>query len=273
MADLHERAASELMAIVEQYSAGEAEVVRSYFEQSHTNEEHLDTLLRQMGREIQTSNWLHHGVTMLAELEKTVDRHDFASFLEHIAEETEHYVILADLAEWLAGRKLAHDEALRYVIYARWNPSAPPELLRHNLLPEATRMVEVNKALVDELGYDCGTPVMRLSEGGGGGAYVECMRLCGDPYRDRLGAAMRRILQDEIHHGPERIDGFARDWVQSDEDVETATSWLRRIMQQHLRVRNEIWCNPLSEERLAAIDRGDYQPMPPVSDRELQTSH
>src|SRR5439155_24883889 len=213
MPEVHERAAAALKAIVAQYSAGEAEVVRTYFEQPQTDEEHLDVLLRQMGREIQTANWLHNALRLLEELDASVDRHDFAAFLEHIAEETEHYVILADLAEWLAGRKLPAEEPHRYVVYARWNPDAPADLLRHDLLPEATRMVEVNKALVDELGYERGTPVMRLSEGGGGGAYAECMRLSGDPFRDRLGAAMRRILQDEIHHGPERIDSFAQEWV------------------------------------------------------------
>ena len=260
MSDVHERAAAELHGIVAQYSAGEAEVVTAYFQQVHSDAEHLDVLLRQMGRELQTSNWLHNAVKMLDDLDVSVDRHEFAGFLEHIAEETEHYVILADLAEWFAGRKLGPEDLHRYVVYARWNPNAPAHLLRHDLLPEATRMVEVNKALVDELGYERGTPVMRLSEGGGGGAYAECMRLAGDPFKDRLGAAMRRILQDEIHHGPERIEGFAREWVQVEDDREIATKWLRRIMQQHLRVRNEIWRNPLPEERLAAIDRGEIAP-------------
>jgi hypothetical protein len=32
-------------------------------------------------------------------------------------------------------------------------------------------------------------------------------------------------------------------------------------MWQHLRLRNEIWGNPLSEDRMAAIRRGDITPM------------
>src|SRR4051794_686727 len=107
MDDIHEQAAAELHAIVAQYSAGEAEVVTAYFQQPHSDEEHLDVLLRQMGRELQTANWLHNAVHMLEELDTTVDRHEFQGFLEHIAEETEHYCILADLAEWFAGRKLS----------------------------------------------------------------------------------------------------------------------------------------------------------------------
>lgn len=260
MADLHERAAVELHAIVAQYAAGEAEVVTEYFQQSHTEEVHRDVLLRQMGREIQAANRLRNAVKMLDHLEESVDRHDFSAYLKHVTEETEHYVILADLVEAVSGRKLKKDEARKYEIYARWIPDAPPELLRHDLLPEATRMVDVNKALVDELGFDRGNQLMRLSEGGGGGAFVECMRLGGSPFKDQLGIAMRRILQDEIHHGPERIDDFAHHWVRDEHDLEVATSWLRRIMQQHLRVRNEIWRNPISQERLAAIDRGEIAP-------------
>jgi hypothetical protein len=127
-------------------------------------------------------------------------------------------------------------------------------------------MHEIAHDLVAELGYERGTEVVRLSEGGGGGAFVECARLGGDPFRDRLAAAMRRILKDEIRHGPERIDLFAESWVRSDADLATATRWLRPYMSQHLRVRNEIWCYPLSADRLAAIDSGDVAPFDPNID-------
>src|SRR6266508_2636995 len=103
---LNGRAARELNAILGQFAAGEAEVVRAYFERPHTSDDHLDVLLRQMGREIQAANRLRPAAEMFQRLEVTVDRHEFADYLEHIAEEAEHYAILADLAEWVAGRKL-----------------------------------------------------------------------------------------------------------------------------------------------------------------------
>jgi hypothetical protein len=252
--DLEKRAARELRAIVEHYAACEAEVVRAYFAQSHSMDENVDVLLRQMGREIQTANWLNRAQRMLEDLEITADRHDFAELLDQIADETNHYVLLADLAEWAAGRKLERDQLRRYEVYARYDPMGRPEKRSNSLLPEATRMVEVGRALIEELGFERGNEVARLSEGGGGGAFVECTRLEGDEFRDRLAQAMRRIVEDEMHHGPERIDGFARNWVRSEEDLATATRWLRDFMFQHLRVRNEIWRYPLSAERLAAID-------------------
>jgi hypothetical protein len=255
------RAAGELRGIVSQYAAGEAEVVRAYFERPHSNDEHLDVLLRQMGREFQTAYWLHRAVRMLEEVDGAVDRHDFAEFLEQIAEETQHYVLLADLAEWLAGRRLAPHELHRYEVYARVLPDLPADRYSHPRLPEANRMLEVSQALVDALGQNRGTEVARMSEGGGGGAFIECARLTGDPFRERLAEAMARILQDEMHHGPERVDGFAQQWVESEDDLASASRWLRVFMAQHLRVRNEIWGNPLSEDRLAAIDRGEIAPL------------
>ena len=63
-----------------------------------------------------------------------------------------------------------------------------------------------------------------------------------------------------------RVHGFARDWIKSDEGIATAMRWLRAYMEQHLRVRNEIWNYPLSPDRLAAIDRGDIAPFDPKVD-------
>jgi hypothetical protein len=258
--ELEQRATTELRSIVDQYAAGEAEVVRAYFAAEHGTEEHVDVLLRQMGRELQTASWIHGAIRMLDDLEVRVDRHDFAEFLEQIAEETQHYVILADLADWAAGRKLSRDELRQYEIYARWEPDAPPDKRANAKLPEANCMLEIARELVQDLGQERGTQLVRVSEGGGGGSFFECACLSGDPFRDRLASAMRRILKDEIHHGPERVAIYAREWVRSDADLAESTRWLRRFMAQHLRVRNEIWRYPLSPDRLLAIDRGDVAP-------------
>ena len=260
---LSERAAREVHAILAQFTSGEAEVVRTYFAAPRTRQENLDVLLRQMGREIQAASRLPMAADMFVRLERSVERHAFAEYLEHIAEETEHYVILADLAEWVAGRPLAADEARGYEVHARFEPGSPAALDTNPLLPEATRMMEVSRALVDALGFERGNPVARLTEGGGAGAYIECTRLTGDEFRERLAAAMKRILRDEIHHGPERVQGFAETWVRDEADVETAKHWLIAFMAQHLRVRNEIWNNPVSPDRLAAIDRGEIAPFDP----------
>ena len=101
---LSARAAGELNTILTQFTSGEAEVVRAYFAEPRSTAENLDVLLRQMGREIQAASRLPMAADMFARLEDSVERHAFAEYLEHVAQETQHYVILADLAEWVAGR-------------------------------------------------------------------------------------------------------------------------------------------------------------------------
>lgn len=261
MDELVERARTGLREIVDRYAAGEAEVVREYFARSHSREEHIEVLLKQMGREIQARKSIPRVAELARQLGRGVDRHDYQTFLETEAEETKHYVLLADIAEWLHGGPLPPDRLLGYEVVARYNPDLPEHEMYHPLLPEANRNLDVGRDLIAALGYERGYELMHLAEGGGGGAFVEGTRLAGDEFRSRLAAAMRTIVKDELHHGPERIDGYAQQWVRTDVELGQDARWLQAFMAAHLRVRNEIWGHPLSEERLAAIDRGEVAPL------------
>jgi hypothetical protein len=257
---LAERAERELNDVLARFAAGEAEVVRTFFTREHTPAELVDMLRRQMGREVFCVGWLPRVARMGAELERSVERHAFAELLEQIAEEIEHYTVLADLAEWVLGRKLTFEEAREYEVYAHFDPELPLERHYNPRLPEANGMIDVlyrlrtaeRSAFTDE--------VMHLTEGGGGGSFTEASRLSGDEFRDRFAKVMGRIVEDEVEHGPLRVRGFARTWVRDEADLELAKRLLREFMAQHLRVRNEIYGNPLSPERLAAIDRGEIEP-------------
>ena len=262
MDSLAARAETRLLDVIARFTAGEAEVVTTFFAQEHPTEEYLEALLRQMGRELQTRQRLPRAMAMNEGLERTVDRHDLVEMLEHIADETKHYTLLADLAEWLIGRKLTPEEAMKYEISAMADPQAPPESRRHPLLPEATGMMQLQHQMRAEHGHDFATAVLRLSEGGGGGAFEVASSLSGTAFRERLAVAMREITADEMDHGPGRVRAFARERVPDEATLERAEAILTAYMYQHLRLRNEIWGNPLSEERLAAIRRGDIEPWP-----------
>lgn len=261
MESLTERAEARLLDVIARFTAGEAEVVREFFAREHTTEEYLDALLRQMGRELQTRQRLGRAMRMNDELERTVDRHALVDILSHIADETKHYALLADVAESLIGRKLTPDEAMKYEVNAA-DPADPRESLRHPLLPEATKMLELTFDARAEHGQEFATAVLRLSEGGGGGAFVVASELSGSDFRRELAAAMRTIVRDELEHGPGRVHGFVQEHADDEAALDLAASLLTEYMYQHLRLRNEIWGNPLSEERLAAIRRGEITPMP-----------
>jgi hypothetical protein len=106
------------------------------------------------------------------------------------------------------------------------------------------------------------TEVRRLTEGGGGAAFLEGGRLSGDEFRERYASAMRAIAAEELDHGPNRVPGFVAKYIKSETDLERAKDQLRALMAQHLRVRNEMFAYPLAAERLAAIDHGEIEPWP-----------
>jgi hypothetical protein len=260
METLAERAQRELNQILAQYTAGEAEVVRECFARSHTREEYLDILRRHMGRELFAVNGLAHLASLVPDLERGVDRHRFADLLSGIAEEFGHYTLVADVAEWLAGRPLTAEEAREYEVFASPHPAVPREQQYNPRLPAANAMLDLLWRYRDEDPSEFSNEVRRLTEGGGGAAFLEGGRLSGDAFRERYAAAMRAIAAEELDHGPRRVPGFVAKYIKGEAELARATRQLRELMAQHLRVRNEMYGYPLSEERLAAIDRGEIEP-------------
>jgi hypothetical protein len=257
---LAERAERQLNGILAQYTAGEAEVVREYFAREHTREEYLDILRRHMGRELFAVNGLAHLASLERDLERGVDRHQFLDRLSGIAEEFGHYTLVADLAEWLAGRPLTAREAREYEVFAAPYPAIPREQHFNPRLPEANAMLDLLFHYREAAASEFSAQVHRLTEGGGGAAFLEGSRLSGDEFRERYAAVMRAIAAEELDHGPRRVPGFVVKYIQSEDDLARAAGQLREEMAQHLRVRNEMFADPLSDERLAAIGRGEIEP-------------
>ncbi len=257
-----ERARAVLRSIVDRYTAGEAEVVRVFFSSPRTKEEYLEMVLRQIGREVQIAHWLPKAGPMGERLEQGVGRWELYESLEHMADEIKHYALLADLAEWLAGRKLSAEELRRYEVNAFWDPEVDERYLHNPLLPEAARMVDVTRELLSDYEPAFWKGIVQISEGGGGGAFIEASRVHGDEFRRRFAQAMGQIIADELRHGAEHIDEFVEKHIHTEADPERADRALTAVMAQHLRVRNEIYGFPLSEERLAAIGRGEIGPPP-----------
>jgi hypothetical protein len=261
---LKTRARARLQAIIDRYGAGEAEVVRTFFSRSHTNAEYLDLCLRQMGREAIAAHWLHRLGAMGDRLEYGVERWQLYGTLQQMADEIKHYALLADIAEWVAGRKLSGDELRRYEAHPFWEGGIPEKYLYPPLLPEAAKMVEVTRQLMAEYDPKFFRGVAELSEGGGGGPFIEASRANADEFQRRYAAAMKKIVADELRHGPEKLAPFVEEHIETEADLEKAERALTAIMAQHLRLRNEIYGLVLSEERLAAIGRGEVGPPPTI---------
>jgi hypothetical protein len=254
MSELAERANRELMEIVTRYGEAEAEVVRAFFAQPRTPDEYLDVVCRQAGREIHTAYQMTRALRMLDEIESSVGREELYEQMEHMTDEVRHYSLLAELAEEVAGRKLGRDTLLKYWVFAVFDPTIPRERLYNEHLPEANAALDFGKQLMDRYGWERGKSLTRLSEGGGGGAFLEATRHSADAFQRRFAEVMGRIYQDEVGHGPGMVREYADTRVTSESQLEEDKLWLSKFMSHHLRLRNEIYRYPLSEERLIEID-------------------
>lgn len=253
--DFEQRAETELNDVLARYTAGEGAVVRAFFSQPRKDAEYLETVLRQTGREVQIAHWLPALAGLGKELERTVDRWRLYHQVHEMADELKHHALLADLAEWLAGRKLGADELRKYEVNAFWDDSIDDYYLHNPHLPEAARMVDVTRELASTVPEPIWKGVVKISEGGGGQAFVEASKVDGDEFQRRFAVVMGSIAQDEMGHGPEYVGGFVREQIHSEEDLRVSVEALIKIMAQHLRVRNEIYGYPLTEERLRSYDK------------------
>src|SRR5262249_24165382 len=178
------------------------EVVREYFARPHERGEYLDILRRHMGRELFPVNKLEVAARLVPDLERGVERHRFADMLSGIAEEFGHYTLVADVTEWLLGRPLTAEEAREYEVFASPSPELPRERQYNPRTPEANAMLDLLWRYRTEQASEFSDEVRRLTEGGGGAAFLEGGRLSGDEVRERYAAAMRAIAAGERDHGP-----------------------------------------------------------------------
>ena len=108
-----ERRIGEVLQRVSRYWAGEAEVATTFFSRPHSGDEHLPWLKSQMVRELA---WPDGRITRLLEafkkVERDLDRHEVHRLFQTAEEEYSHYLVLADIAEEAAGRRLEPEELL-----------------------------------------------------------------------------------------------------------------------------------------------------------------
>jgi hypothetical protein len=244
------RRIGEVLQRVNRYWAGEAEVASTFLSRPRSADEHLRWLKSQMLRELA---WPDGRLSRLVEafknVEQDVDRHRVHVLFMTAEEEYSHYVVLADIAEQAAGRRIV-----------------PEELLYNRELPEWKALDQVRTR---EAGWD--SAVSGFHEGGGLGIYYAAMHLApmeGDPYREAIAAAMAMIYGDEVEHAAR---GF-RDVVRiaattTDELWQRVMEKVELVGYHRVRMRNEQFGFPLSEERIEEIRAGKIAPyIPPLPD-------
>jgi len=233
--------AGELLATALPYWEAEAEIARRFFAANPTKDDHLFWLRAQLWKELNPVDGYFNGihrelaglVEMFPRVEKDVDRHHFAFLMRQMVEEFQHYVMFADILEYITGRKL------------------DAELVQ---LPEERRLGELRRSYAGS-----GSPLDRaavlLTEGGGARLFREGAKVTGGPLEDMIAAAMRTIYEDEKDHVREAAREAAS-VIATPADAERMKAAIVAVSRQRVAMRREMFKAPMDWPEIDAFLAG-----------------
>ena len=247
---------SRLIDIATPLWAGEAEVVRTYWTSPVRNAQtDLLWLRRQCFKEFFGSGVtkfdkggivpgsLRRLAEQTANIDRSMDRHEFLDALEGVKAEFSHYVYFSDL----------HDQ-----LRPQGAPRLHPGMLEE--WPEEKALTELRYRHREAHGA-IGMRASKTSEGGYCTLFSEGMKLAGRPGVDGMIAeACSKVYDDEFGHMLSGIAGIGEEGL-NEAEWKLLETLLVAQLRQRIRMRNEQFSFPLSEKRVQAIFSGDIEPL------------
>lgn len=239
--------------LARRYWSAEAAIVRAYFRKARRKKEHCHWLKAQAFKEYSAIKPLLEMLTKLHPyLDRGVDRHTYEEISEKLAEETKHARLVLDLLEELTGRKvspndlpwLPGDKKLAKV-RARYSTTYA------GLLHGGAAIKEKEARRKDE---DLERAVITLTEGGGGALYAVCSGLKKRGIERKIASAFKEIHRDELEHKQAGARVLPR-LVRTERDLRRALGIVHEVSGQRLRMRNEQFGFPLSEEEMRRLKK------------------
>ena len=234
-----------LIAAARPFWDAEAEITRRFFAGPPSRDDYIHYLRSAVYKELNPvigygptdgfANGLHMEFCDIVErfrgLDGEVDRRDMLAALKMMTEEFEHYVVLAEVLEFVLGRRLAPGDARQ--------------------LPEDATLNAMRRRYV-ESGDPCLVAAMGLTEGGGASTFREASGLSGGALEEKLAAAMTIIHDDEKDHYEDAATDAARA-VRTDDDLARMKSAIREVSIQRVRMRNEQFRFQMSDTEIEAL--------------------
>ena len=236
---------NELTRYAARFWAGEAEIAQTFFAARRTPEEHLVWLRVQAYKELQPRNdgIILRNIQQLAKnypsLEKGVTRSDFLYNIQFLEEEFRHYVVFADIIDYITGRNLTTEELATY-------DTEGEQKLR-----------QVRRECYETHG-ELGRFASSFCEGGGASIFYEGMQISGDPLSDKIAAACKNVYDDEVDHAAHGASDL-NTVAQTETDWALAKEMVTAISMQRLYMRNEEFSFPITSERIEEIAQGDIE--------------
>jgi len=225
----------QVIAAATPYWEAEGEIARRFFARAKP-EDHVFYLRAQLWKELNPVdgffNGLHRELAQLVELfpkvDREIDRHQYHFLLMQLAQEFNHYVLLADIFEHIVGRKIRSDDTVQ--------------------LPQEKKLGELRRRYVGS-----GSPLERaavaVTEGGGARLFREGMKLEGDRLAELTARAMRTIYDDEKDHFMEQAKEAAS-LVGTDADLSRMLQAVVDVSRQRVAMRNEMFRDVMSEAEI-----------------------
>ena len=233
----------EVESIFSKYWGGHCEVVTTFFSEPRPREQLVAWLDLQLYKEIHNVPRMAQKLIELYEkLDSGMPRGEYEAEAYELADEVQHYRLLADVRELLTGEKPK---------VARLRPS-----LEQAKLEEIRRKGAEKGPLVNA--------VTGFGPGGGTAFGAAGSMIDGGPVERFLAQAFKVIYQQELAHYHKNrfvFDRLARE--ASPSDYPKALDHARDFARQHLILRNESFGYPLSAQRMAEIDAGKVVPFIP----------
>ena len=213
------------------YWEAEALIVRRFFKNKPTREDHIFWLKAQLWKELHPVDGYFTGlqkelqrlVASFPEIDKTIDRHRYHVLLEQLGQEFNHYVLMADVLEYLLGRPVSADDTFQ--------------------LPEEKRLAEIRSNYVNS-GSTIDKAAVLVTEGGGARMFREGRKLKGGRLERMIARAMEVIYQDEKNHYKEAAREAARP-VRDKRDIARMKRAIHEVSLQRVYMRNEMFKAPL----------------------------
>lgn len=234
----------EIEGIFTRYWGGHFEVVTTFFSRPRPRAQLVGWLDVQLYKEIHVLPRKAQAlIDMYEKLDAEVERAEYEAEAYELADEVQHYRLLADIRELVTGARLKATEA---------KPT-----------PEQLRLEEVRRKYSPGSSPLVGA-VSGFSPGGGVAFAAAGAMIDGGPIERLLAEAFKIIYrQEHVHYHQRRLvfDRLAEESNPS--EYRAALEYARELARQHFILRNESFSYPLGPERIKEIDTGKVVPYSP----------
>jgi hypothetical protein len=222
----------ELIGTALPYWEAEARIVRRFFKSKPAREDHIFWLKAQLWKELHPVDGYFTGlqkelnnlVASFPEIDKSMGRHQYHSLLQQLTQEFNHYVLLADVLEYLMGHPVSAADTFQ--------------------LPEEKKLGDIRRAYANS-GSAADKAAVLVTEGGGARMFREGRKLKGGRLERMIASAMEVVYQDEKNHYKEAAREAARA-VRNKQDLARMKKAVCEVSLQRVYMRNEMFKEPFT---------------------------